>query len=79
MPMGAKIMYSEKEKAARVVFTFVVICSVIEISLAAAMMKICDTTTKIPQVSPSCVAYFQVVFLQYLARIVLFEFPGVTY
>ena len=72
-------MYTEREKAAQAVFTFVVICSVIEIFLAAAMMKICQTTTKIPQVSPSCVAYFQVLFLQYLPRIVPFEFPGVTY
>ena len=76
---GAKIMYTEREKAARAVFTFVVICSVIEIFLAAAMMKICETNIKIPQVSPSCVGYFQVLFLQCLPRIVPFEFPGVTY
>ena len=57
---GDKIVYTEKEKSALAVFTFVIICSVIEIVLAAAIMKICETTTKTPQASPSCAAYYQV-------------------
>ena len=68
------MVYTEKEKTALVVFTFVIICSVTEIVLAAAMIKICETTTKTPQVSSSCAGYYQVLFLQYLSRIVQFEF-----
>ncbi|XP_044181707.1 uncharacterized protein LOC114960561 [Acropora millepora] len=56
---GDKIAYTEKEKAALAVFAFVVICNVIEIILAAAMMKISETTTKSPQLSSSCHAYYQ--------------------
>ena len=70
---GDKIAYTEKEKAALAVFAFVVICNVIEIILAAAMMKISETTTKSPQLSSSCHAYYQVSFLQYLPRIIPFD------
>ena len=70
---GDKIAYTEKEKAALAVFALVVICSVIEIILAAAMMKISETTTKTPQLSSSCNAYYQVSFLQYLPRIIPFD------
>ena len=56
-----------KKKKALAVFSFVIICSVIEIVLAAAMMKICETTTKTPQSPSSHGAYYQVLFLQYLA------------
>ena len=70
---GDKMVYTEKEKAALAVFTFAVLCSVIEIVLAAAMMKICDTTTKTPQLSSSCDACYQLLSLQYLPRIVTFE------
>ncbi|XP_015763454.1 PREDICTED: uncharacterized protein LOC107342470 isoform X3 [Acropora digitifera] len=52
---GDKIAYTEKEKAALAVFTFVVICSVTEIVLAVAMMKISETAT--PQLCSSCVRY----------------------
>ena len=57
-----KMVYTEKEKAARIVFAFVIICSVIEIVLAAAMIKICETIVKTPQVSSNCAAYYQVQF-----------------
>ena len=73
--MGDKMVYTEKEKAALVVFAFVIICSVIEIGLAATMIKICET---IPQVSSNWAAYYQGLFPQFLPRIVPFEFPGVT-
>ena len=73
---GDKVVYTEKEKNALAVFSFVIICSVIEIVLAAAMMKICETTTKTPQLSSSHGAYYQVLFLQYLPRIVPFYFTG---
>ena len=76
---GDKMVYTEKEKAALAVFTFVIICSVIEIVLAAAMMKICKTTEKTPQLSSSSTGYNQVLFPQYLPRIAPFEFPGVTH
>ena len=59
---GKKIVYTEKEKAALVVFAFVILCSVIEIVLAAAMIKICETIAKTPQVSSNCAAYYQVQF-----------------
>ena len=49
--MGAKMVYTEKEKSALVVFAFVIICSVIEIVLSSAMIKICETVAKTPQVS----------------------------
>ncbi|XP_074607918.1 uncharacterized protein LOC141860648 [Acropora palmata] len=52
---GDKIAYTEKEKAALAVFTFVVICSVTEIVLAVAMMKISETAT--PQLCSSCGRY----------------------
>ena len=51
MAMGDKMVYTEKEKSALVVFAFVIICSVIEIVLSAAMIKICETVAKTPQVS----------------------------
>ena len=73
------MVYTEKEKAALAVFTFVIICSVIEIVLAAAMMKICNTTTETLQLSSSSTGYYQVLFLQYLPHIVPFEFSGVTH
>ena len=73
-----KMVYTEKEKAARVVFAFIIICSVIEIVLAAAMIKICETIAKTPQVSSNWAAYYQVLFPQFLPRIVPFEFPEVT-
>ena len=76
--MGDKMVYTEKEKAALVVFAFIIICSVIEIVLAAAMIKICETITKTPQVSSNWAAFYQVLFPQFLPRIVPFEFPGVT-
>ena len=76
---GEKIVYTEKEKAALVVFAFVIIFSVIEIVLAAAMIKISETTTKATKLSPNFTAYYQVLFLQYLPHIVSFEFPGVTH
>ena len=73
------MVYTEKEKTALAFFTFVIIFSVIEIILAAAVMKICKTTTKTPQLSSSSTGYYQVLFLQYLPRIVPFEFSGVTH
>ncbi|XP_044181982.1 uncharacterized protein LOC122962772 [Acropora millepora] len=54
-----KMVYTEKEKAALVVFGFVVIFSVIEIVLAAAMIKISETTTKATKLSPNFTAYYQ--------------------
>lgn len=57
LAMGDKMVYTEKEKAALVVFAFVIICSVIEIGLAATMIKICET---IPQVSSNWAAYYQI-------------------
>ncbi|XP_044181838.1 uncharacterized protein LOC122962682 [Acropora millepora] len=54
-----KMVYTEKEKAARAVFAFVIICSVIEIVLSAAMIKICETIAKTPQESSNCGAYYQ--------------------
>ena len=57
-----KIVYTEKEKSALLVFAFVIICSVIEIVLAAAMIKISETIAKTPQVSSNCGAYYQVQF-----------------
>ena len=74
-----KMVYTEKEEAALVVFAFVIIFSVIEIVLAAAMIKISETTTKATKLSPNFTAYYQVLFLQYLPHIVSFEFPGVTH
>ena len=68
---GDKIAYTEKEKAALAVFTFVVICSVTEIVLAVAMMKISERAT--PQLCSSCGRYDEVLCLQYLPRIVPFE------
>ena len=76
LAMGDKMVYTEKEKAALVVFAFIIICSVTEIGLAATMIKICETMT--PQVSSNWAAYYQVLFPQFLPRIVPFEFPGVT-
>ena len=58
------MVYTQKEKTALVFCTFVIICSVIEIVLAAAMMKICNTTTKTPQLSSSSSGYYQVLFSQ---------------
>ena len=78
MAEGDKLVYTEKKKKALAVFSFVIICSVIEIVLAAAMMKICETTTKTPQSPSSHGAYYQVLFLQYLPRIVPFYFTGVA-
>jgi len=52
---GDKTVYTEKEKKALAFFTFVIICSVIEIVLAAAMMKICKT----PRLSSSSSGYYQ--------------------
>ena len=57
-----KIVYTEKEKGALVVFAFVIICSVIEIVLSAAMIKICEAIAKTSQVSSNCAAYYQVQF-----------------
>ena len=74
-----KLVHTEKEKTALVVFGFVIIFSVIEIVLAAAMIKISETTTKATKLSPNFTAYYQVLFLQYLPHIVSFEFPGVTH
>ncbi|XP_067046375.1 uncharacterized protein [Acropora muricata] len=56
---GEKMVYTEKEKAALVVFAFVIIFSVIEIVLAAAMIKISETTTKATKLSPNFTAYYQ--------------------
>ncbi|XP_067046374.1 uncharacterized protein [Acropora muricata] len=56
---GSKMVYTEKEKTALAFFTFVIICSVIEIVLAAAMMKICKTKTKTSQLSSSSTGYYQ--------------------
>ncbi|XP_015768706.1 PREDICTED: uncharacterized protein LOC107347322 isoform X1 [Acropora digitifera] len=56
---GEKLVYTEKEKAALVVFAFVIIFSVIEIVLAAAMIKISETTTKATKLSPNFTAYYQ--------------------
>ncbi|XP_067046884.1 uncharacterized protein [Acropora muricata] len=55
-----KIVYTEKEKGALVVFAFVIICSVIEIVLSAAMIKICEAIAKTSQVSSNCAAYYQI-------------------
>ncbi|KAK2560156.1 hypothetical protein P5673_017130 [Acropora cervicornis] len=52
---GDKMVYTEKKKKALAFFTFVIICSVIEIVLAAAMMKICKT----PRLSSSSSGYYQ--------------------
>jgi len=52
---GDKMVYTEKKKEALAFFTFVIICSVIEIVLAAAMMKICKT----PRLSSSSSGYYQ--------------------
>ena len=57
---GEKLVYTEKEKAALVVFAFVIICSVIEIVLSAAMIKICEAIAKTSQESSNCGAYYQV-------------------
>ncbi|XP_044181837.1 uncharacterized protein LOC122962681 [Acropora millepora] len=54
-----KMVYTEKEKAALVVFAFVIICSVIEIVLSAAMIKICKAIAKTSQESSNCGAYYQ--------------------
>lgn len=56
---GEKMVYTEKEKAALIVFAFVIIFSVIEILLAAAMIKISETTTKATKLSPNFTAYYQ--------------------
>ena len=66
LAMGDKMVYTEKEKAALVVFAFIIICSVIEIVLAAAMIKICETITKTPQVSSNWAAFYQVLFYYFL-------------
>ena len=58
------MVYTQEEKTALVFCTFVIICSVIEIVLAAAMMKICNTTAKTPQLSSSSSEYYQVLFSQ---------------
>ncbi|XP_044181616.1 uncharacterized protein LOC122962533 [Acropora millepora] len=52
---GDKMVYTEKKKKALAFFTFVIICNVIEIVLAAAMMKICKT----PRLSSSSSGYYQ--------------------
>ncbi|XP_029194805.2 uncharacterized protein LOC114960546 [Acropora millepora] len=52
---GDKMVYTEKKKTALAFFSFVIICSVIEIVLAAAMMKICKT----PRLSSSSSGYYQ--------------------
>ena len=72
------MVYTEKKKTALAVFVCVIICSVIEIVVAAAMMKNCETTTKTPQLSSSHGAYYQVLFLQYLPPIVPFDFTVVV-
>ncbi|XP_015768732.1 PREDICTED: uncharacterized protein LOC107347339 isoform X2 [Acropora digitifera] len=53
---GDKMVYTEKKKTALAFFSFVIICSVIEIVLAAAMMKICKT----PRLSSSSSGYYQI-------------------
>ena len=70
------MVYTKKQERALVVFTFIIICSVIEIVLAAAMMKNCETTTKTPQLASSCGAYYQVLFLPYCLHIAAFDFKG---
>ena len=52
---GVEMVYTQEEKTALVFCTSVIICSVIEIVLAAAMMKICKTTTATPQLSLSLI------------------------
>lgn len=49
------MVYTEMKKTALAFFAFVIICSVIEIVLAAAMMKICKT----PRLSSSGSGYYQ--------------------
>ena len=61
---GVEMVYTQGEKTTLVFCTFVIICSVIEIVLAAAMMKICKTTTTTPQLSSSSSGYYQVLFSQ---------------
>ena len=61
---GVEMVYTQEEKTALVFCTSVIICSVIEIVLAAAMMKICKTTTATPQLSSSSNGYYQVLFSQ---------------
>ena len=73
---GDKMVYTEKKKKALAFFTSVIICNVIEIVLAAAMMKICKT----PRLSSSSSGYYQVLFPHYLpCRIVSSKSPGVTH
>ena len=64
LPKGVEMVYTQEEKTALVFCTFVIICSVIEIVLAAAMMRICKTTTTTPQLSSSSSGYYQVLFSQ---------------
>ncbi|XP_044181296.1 uncharacterized protein LOC114960521 [Acropora millepora] len=59
LPKGVEMVYTQEEKTALVFCTFVIICSVIEIVLAAAMMKICKTTRTTPQLSSSSSGYYQ--------------------
>ena len=66
-------MCTEKENVAFAVFTLGIVCSVIEVILAATMMKISEATIKTTQLSPSHAAYYQVLFLHYFVRIVPFE------
>ena len=73
---GDKMVYTEKKKTALAFFAFVIICSVIEIVLAAAMMKICKT----PRLSSSGSGYYQVLFPHCLpCCIVPSKSPGVTH
>ena len=73
---GDKMVYTEMKKTALAFFAFVIICSVIEIVLAAAMMKICKT----PRLSSSGSGYYQVLFPHCLpCCIVPSKSPGVTH
>ncbi|XP_015763452.1 PREDICTED: uncharacterized protein LOC107342470 isoform X1 [Acropora digitifera] len=56
---GVEMVYTQEEKTTLVFCTFGIICSVIEIVLAAAMMKICKTTKTTPQLSSSSRGYYQ--------------------
>ena len=54
------LKYTEKEEAALAVFSIIIILSILEMILAAAIAKISDTSYQSPQSSPMYYMHYQV-------------------